>query len=614
MRDLEKKALLQRFEPVLRFTRGEHFYPYAVDDYVAKASLWEKTPDSPPVEVYGESELDLHKLGEVQLAGADKVHYLHFISPLNLREIAEFRWQELRKTLKSRTFRPSRSRLARVGYLARIVDAVFSLSLLLRGRVPGDSMMAAVETFDRMLEKKRQFQYYGRVIQQNGWFILQYWYFYPFNNWRTGFYGANDHEADWEMVNIYCYEEPDGDIRPAWVGYASHDFSGDDLRRHWEDPEVGKVGQHPVVYVGGGSHASYFQAGEYLTQLSLPFFRPVRRFFRGLEGIFNKLLRESNSRSGDEDKHTVQVFTIPFVDYALGDGICIGAGGEETWSQPVLIDPEPGWVMNYRGLWGYYAQDAFSGEDAPGGPRYNRDGSVRRAWYDPLGWAGMEKVIPPHQLHERLQYRKETVSAEIEGLKKDVLEMQEAIFQMGIDLTAMQGLPYLRGTRTQVGETMGKFEADLTEKRRLITVKETLLVELMRQEQGLRTGKSEILRAHIQHAHKPQIEKTLRFNRLAEVWAAVSIGVMLIASVALFVFARPLFWVGLGGLLLVMLGIEAAFQRRLWAVVRWISLALALAAFLILLFNFFWYFFGGLVIITAFYMIIENLRELLSRR
>jgi len=35
---------------------------------------------------------------------------------------------------------------------------------------------------------------------------------------------------------------------------------------------------------------------------------------------------------------------------------------------------------------------------------------------------------------------------------------------------------------------------------------------------------------------------------------------------------------------------------------------------LILLFNFFWYFFGGLVIITAFYMIIENLRELLSRR
>jgi len=64
----------------------------------------------------------------------------------------------------------------------------------------------------------------------------------------------------------------------------------------------------------------------------------------------------------------------------------------------------------------------------------------------------------------------------------------------------------------------------------------------------------------------------------------------------------------------VMLGIEAAFQRRLWVVVRGISLALAIAAFLILLFNFFWYFFGGLVIITAFYMIIENLRELLSRR
>ena len=32
--------LLQRYEPVLRFTRGELFLPMAVEDYLEKCSLW----------------------------------------------------------------------------------------------------------------------------------------------------------------------------------------------------------------------------------------------------------------------------------------------------------------------------------------------------------------------------------------------------------------------------------------------------------------------------------------------------------------------------------------------------------------------------------------------
>ena len=32
--------LLQRYEPVLRFTRGELFLPMAVEDYLKKCSLW----------------------------------------------------------------------------------------------------------------------------------------------------------------------------------------------------------------------------------------------------------------------------------------------------------------------------------------------------------------------------------------------------------------------------------------------------------------------------------------------------------------------------------------------------------------------------------------------
>jgi hypothetical protein len=67
------------------------------------------------------------------------------------------------------------------------------------------------------------------------------------------------------MICVYLSEWPTGEITPEWVAFASHDQSGDEVRRRWDDPELEKTGEHPVVYAGAGSHASYFAAGEYLT-------------------------------------------------------------------------------------------------------------------------------------------------------------------------------------------------------------------------------------------------------------------------------------------------------------------------------------------------------------
>ena len=69
--------------------------------------------------------------------------------------------------------------------------------------------------------------YYGRVLRQGGWIVLHYLFFYAMNNWRSGFHGTNDHEADWEQVFVYLYEPGDGGPPvPWWVAYASHDFRG----------------------------------------------------------------------------------------------------------------------------------------------------------------------------------------------------------------------------------------------------------------------------------------------------------------------------------------------------------------------------------------------------
>ena len=51
------------------------------------------------------------------------------------------------------------------------------------------------------------------MLRSGGYTVLQYWYFYPFNDWRSTFYGVNDHEADWETISVYLV--PDERRRPA---------------------------------------------------------------------------------------------------------------------------------------------------------------------------------------------------------------------------------------------------------------------------------------------------------------------------------------------------------------------------------------------------------------
>ena len=52
-----------------------------------------------------------------------------------------------------------------------------------------------------------------------------------------------------------------------------------------------------------------------------------------------------------------------------------GPGGERAWDAASSSTTTTPWVRDYRGLWGLDTQDAFGGERAPAGPRYERDGA-----------------------------------------------------------------------------------------------------------------------------------------------------------------------------------------------------------------------------------------------
>src|SRR5918994_2252973 len=295
VRDAE--TLLRRFEPVIRFTKGEWFYPMDAEPYVDACSLWVRHPGEDAVCVVPAGDLTLERLAQQPEDSSGAVHYLKI--PTSKEDerrglLARLRARRSRKDpdWPRETFRAGRGRLARVGYVSRLADALFSLALLARGRVPGGDVEGARVLYGRLMEKEEHFRYHGRVVRQDGWLILQYWLFYAFNDWRSNFFGANDHEGDWEKVFVYLSESPSGKLIPQWTAYSSHNYEGDVLRRRWDDPELEKIGEHPVVYVCAGSHSNQYSAGEYLTEVKLSFLAPLARVLGAVRAFWREKLRQ----------------------------------------------------------------------------------------------------------------------------------------------------------------------------------------------------------------------------------------------------------------------------------------------------------------------------------
>ena len=216
------------------------------------------------------------------------------------------------------------SRLARVGLFARLVDAGFTISLLLRGTVPGGTAAAAQVKYAAAVAEDPRIVYHGRVVRRNGWIVLQYLFFYFMNDYRSTFGGANDHESDWEQVFVFLDDRPEGP-QPVWIAAAAHDYTGDELRRRWDDPTITLHGEHPVLFAGGGSHASYFEQGDYLTQLPLPFARGARGALDAVRSFWRDTLNQPDP--GDLARRIEGALSVPFIDYGRGDGRVVGPGG-----------------------------------------------------------------------------------------------------------------------------------------------------------------------------------------------------------------------------------------------------------------------------------------------
>ncbi len=312
-----------------------------------------------------------------------------------------------------------------------------------------DMLSQATETIARksyfeyakILEKDPQPVYYGRVVREqdaegNNWTILQYHFFYAFNDWRLAANGMNHHEGDWEMVAVYLKNDS-----PYVVLFSQHGAGNIELWEHVikAKDRNEKDTTHPVVYVALGSHANYSKP-QVIRSPNLYEAGFVQRLIYWVDGLIHYLfllfnpsqkarqiaLKEltasrTNFLAGDafiymRDEADHYVVSLP-MELASGDGFRIGHQGEnlrepvvkstsylkrvmsdrkvtrpsvKEWRR-VVLNPEPDWV-NYKGLWG--VKSVQSDESGPPGPKWDRPDNLfnvnpRVRWEKPLEWLKM---------------------------------------------------------------------------------------------------------------------------------------------------------------------------------------------------------------------------------
>lgn len=598
-------ALLRRFEPVLRFNIGEQFYPMDVDRYVTACRLSIQRPNDVAEELVPRGQLTIDRLVEPRDEPPGSVLFLHFVDPLPPLQVAEFR-----RTSSLREFQAGRGRLARVGILARLGDLVFSLSLLLRGKVPGGSAAAAALRYQALQAEQARFCYYGRVMREHGYIALQYWFFYAFNDWRSSFNGVNDHEADWEMITVYLVEDGSGVVQPRWLAYSSHEFEGDDLRRRWDDPEITRIGEHPVVYVAAGAHANHFAPGEYLPTAELPYTTWLQPAWRAVQRFWQVTLRQS---SQGESRDAPGAIRIPFVEYARGDGQSIGPGQPHTWELRLLQateeSPAPPWIDEYHGLWGLYTGDPLAGEDGPARPKHRRDGSISNLWYDPVGWCGLAKVPPPARAPAALEDRRRQLQDERHELERQMSDLAVQLTGLSIEIEAVERTPHLRSRQAEIRRRIRDAAAEMDALKARRADGDQALEQLNTYAERLEMGDFGPPRAHLRVPQIPASTEDLRLSRVAETWSAISIGVLLVGTVLLVLLARN--WeVGLLAMFGVYAFLEALFRRRVQNLVRTVVIGLAIVTTLVLAFEFFWPVVGLLAVLSGLLIIVENVREL----
>jgi hypothetical protein len=605
MRGATDLELLRRHEPIIRYTHGEFFFPMAADDYVAACDLWAVDDAGERSLLVAAGQLTIDDLATWASRVPHRSMFLRFVQqPLSGVALAQ------RRDHSGRPRFSAPSRLARVGIGARLIDAGFDLSLLVRGTVPGGTVAAGEVKYAEIRAKHPEFTYHGRVVRHAGWTVCHYLFFYAMNDWRTSFAGANDHEADWEQCFVFLEEGDDGSATPVWFARAAHDEVGADLRRRWDDPLLQREDDHPVIFAGAGSHAAYVEPGEYLQAVPLKLPPRVRSTTAAIRQFWTTTLGQGQGPDGSQEG---SIAAVPFVDYARGDGVSVGPGQPNAWT-PMLIDDDTAWVAGFEGLFGLDTEDRLAGERAPAGPKWARDGRPRQSWIDPIAFAGLDPTPPPGRAAEALTAEIHDFRARLESDRAAIGELDGTAQRLGVRVVAAQRAGRSEAFVQAVGSDRDRAVGELRDKRIEVEVVAASIADCEAELARIAAGDRGDARAHLRHVVHPQDSAEIRRSRVLDVWSAISVALAILLLAVLFITDAGAWWVGLIVVAAGYVAIEALVRRRFLRLLLNLTIMLAIVAGVIVVVTNLPVFVAAGLLAIGFLILRDNVRELRSAR
>jgi hypothetical protein len=275
-----------------------------------------------------------------------------------------------------------------------------------------------------------------------------------------------------------------------------------------------------------------------------------------------------------------------------------------------MIDESTPWVSQYRGLWGLFARDPISGENAPAGPMYNRDGSPRGTWYDPLGFAGLDKVPPPPEALILLEKNCAEITARQKSLETLIPEKTGQLQSVGIRLKGMEGNPHLAKQHAALEKQNNVLKAEVRALRREHFENTALLQSLAERLNRLKQRLQDNPHGHISHRAIPVKETRMRFHNAAQTWAAISQSLLLFGIVILMIWSPNYLLTGLLILTMLMVLVESILRGAFVQTVGGITTLMAMIAALILVFHFWYWILIFLLLATAIFLMAQRLKEL----
>jgi hypothetical protein len=181
----------------------------------------------------------------------------------------------------------------------------------------------------------------------------------------------------------------------------------------------------------------------------------------------------------------------------------------------------------------------------------------------------------------------------------------------GGQLSAMDRCAYLKSQAKVETEQLNALRSELNQLRREEADTQVLLGTLDDRLSDLEAGKRDEPRQHINILQAPMKIDSMRFEWLAQLWSATSIG-LLLAGIGLILFfsAGAPAVVALGILVIAFLLIDSIFRRTVTQTATQISIMLAVITAVLLVVKFWWQALFLAVVVIALVLIRGNLQAL----